>query len=91
MAFPGEVTKRQYCVEDYKVDMFFPEHNIVVECDEHGHCSYSRAKEEARTNTIKEVLDNPVIVRFNPDAQDFDMWGVIGQIYQHLRASLVRK
>ena len=90
-AFPGEVTRQQFDVQGYRLDMYFPEHRIVVECDEHNHAAYNPAAEYKRTSVINEVLDNPRVVRFNPDAPDFNIIDVIGQIYQLVRASLVKK
>lgn len=95
-SFPGEVgdLQREVVTEmgnRYRLDLYFPEHNIVVECDELGHRSYSSVEDETRTSAIKELLQNPKFVRFNPDVGDFNLFAVIGEIYQHIRASLVKK
>ena len=95
-SFPGEVAELQYEIVTeagnlYNIDLYFKEHNIVVECDEGGHAQYDPAKDQQRTTDIKETLDGCVFVRFNPDAADFDLFCVIGQIHQHMRASLLRK
>ena len=74
-----------------KFDLYIPAHNIVVECDENGHVNYNLARERRRTRIIKEQLSNPIFVRYNPDEADFDLFGVIGEIYQHIRASRVKK
>lgn len=95
-SFPGEVIRRQMPVESststwYRVDLYFKEHNIVVECDENGHSGYDAEQEEDRKLAIREILQDPVVIRFNPDEPSFDIFKVIGQIYQAIRASLVTK
>lgn len=75
----------------YRVDLYFREHNIVVECDENGHAHYDQAKEDHRTLAIRDALDEPVLIRYNPDDAAFDIFRVIGQVHQAIRASLVKK
>ena len=73
----------------FRVDLYFKEHNIVVECDERGHSSYDEEKEEDRKLAIREIFQDPVVIRFNPDEPFFDIFKVIGKIHQAIRASLV--
>lgn len=62
---PLEMT-RQYRVGNYKVDLYIPELNIVVECDENDHKYYDRIKEMQRTAMI-DLLIKPKWIRYNPD------------------------
>lgn len=94
--FPGEIMRYQAEVlsdvgRAYRVDLLFPEHNIVVECDENGHAAYDIEGEEERTNTIISKLQGPSIIRFNPDSPTFNIHKVVGRIFQEIRASLVKQ
>lgn len=44
--------RQQYPVGPYKVDIYLPDLNIVVECDERGHSGYSQFKEVIREQFI---------------------------------------
>lgn len=93
-AFKTEISIRQFPVSmdgQYSLDLFMPEHNIVVECDEKSHAHYDRDSEEERTQSIMEALDCPLFIRFNPDAKDFDIFSVIGDIHSAIRASIISK
>ena len=35
--FHGEKMKRQFKIGNYRIDLYFPEHKIAVECDEFDH------------------------------------------------------
>jgi very-short-patch-repair endonuclease len=71
-AFKGHVMKRQFAVDDYHVDVYFPKYNIVVECDERDHTGYNKVQDAVRTRFIDESLKCKW-VRFNPNASDFDI------------------
>ena len=85
-AFKTEKFEDQYKIGKYYLDLYFPEYKIVVECDENGHADRKPYKERERMDFVNEKLgltdDN--WVRFNPDAEDFDISKVIGQIYTRI-------
>lgn len=83
-AFEGERMLRQYTVGSYRVDLYFSEFNIVVECDENGHKHYELETELERTAYITSTLKNRW-VRYNPDAKDFNVIAVVNQIYRLVR------
>ena len=33
----GISMKRQFSIGSYRVNLYFPEHNLAIECDEHDH------------------------------------------------------
>ena len=66
----------------YRVDLVFPEPNIVVERDEKDHAAYDIEEEEERTNTIISKLQGPSIIRFNPDSPTFNIYIYIYRFYQ---------
>lgn len=75
--FPAMV--REYKVEKYRVDLYMPEINLCVECDECGHQEYNAAQETERQTVIEKKLACRFL-RFNPNAIDFDMSDVIADI-----------
>jgi very-short-patch-repair endonuclease len=42
--------KRQYIFDTYKVDLFFPAYNLVIECDEYNHEDRDKEYEKIREN-----------------------------------------
>ena len=92
-AFPAEVFLTQYPCKygEYFLDAYLPDHNIVLECDEHDHAGYDKGKEAMRSREIGAELKDPTFIRFNPHAQDFDIFTVIGRIQTAVRASLIAK
>lgn len=78
--FPSLKFRHQYSVSGYRVDMYSPRYNIIVECDENGHDNYDIEKEAKRTQKINECLNNPQWIRFNPDAYGFTIVTVIADI-----------
>ena len=35
--FEGISMKRQFSIGSYRIDLYFPEHKLAIECDEHNH------------------------------------------------------
>jgi prophage antirepressor-like protein/very-short-patch-repair endonuclease len=82
-AFQGERMIYQHRVGAYRLDLFFPDYKLVVECDEKNHRAYDKNKEEERQQWITSKLDASW-VRFNPDDRDFDIFLVISEIHKHM-------
>ena len=72
--------ERETRMGSYKVDMFFPDHNLVVECDEMGHVDRDAAHELAREQFI--IARGHKLIRFNPNDDAFDMALVLRDIMQ---------
>ncbi len=70
--------KRQYKFKKYKVDLYFPDYKLVIECDENNHDDRDPIYEKAREDYI--ILLNNKIIRFNPNSIDFDLSNVIKDI-----------
>ena len=85
-SFKTEKFEDQFKVGRYYLDLYFPEYKIVVECDENGHTDRKPYKERERMDFVNEKLgltdDN--WIRYNPDAEDFDISKVIGKIYTRI-------
>ncbi len=75
------IIKSQYCIDGYFLDMYLPEYNLVIECDEFGHSKYNKDKDNEREKYIKDKLKCKFI-RFNPDAKNFNIITVIKEIYK---------
>lgn len=71
----------------YYLDLYFSDYRIIVECDENGHNDRRPSDERKRMDDVNEVLDidDTHWVRFNPDAHDFDISRVTGQIYRKMK------
>jgi very-short-patch-repair endonuclease len=85
-AFKTEKFEDQFKVGRYYLDLYFPDYKIVVECDENGHADRKPYKERERMDYVNKELEltDDNWVRFNPDAEDFDISKVIGQIYTRI-------
>jgi very-short-patch-repair endonuclease len=70
---------RQQRLLNYRVDLYFPDQRVVVECDEHGHVDRDQEYERRREQDLKRAL-NCTFVRFNPDADDFCLAKLISRI-----------
>jgi very-short-patch-repair endonuclease len=70
---------RQYKVGKYRVDLYIPDIDLCVECDERGHLEYNAVEEAARQAYVEKELACRFL-RFNPNAIDFDLSDVISDI-----------
>jgi very-short-patch-repair endonuclease len=78
-AFAHLRAERQYRVPPYAVDLYFPDHRIAVEYDEHGHRNYNKKAETRRQQHLEQALACTV-GRYNPDAPGFNVGDVINRI-----------
>jgi transposase-like protein/very-short-patch-repair endonuclease len=82
-AFKTEKYEDQLKINDFYLDLYFPNYKIVVECDENGHQDRKPCDERIRMDYVNLELgitdDN--WIRYNPDEHDFDISKVIGKIY----------
>ncbi len=75
--------KTQYQVGIYKIDLYFIDKKIAIECDEVGHKDRDQFYEANREKFIKDMLKCK-IVRYNPDELNFNIFNVINQIIRQL-------
>jgi len=63
----------QYPVDKYKLDLYFPSHRLIIECDENGHNDRNPEKERERMDyvNLKLKITDENWLRFNPDDKDF--------------------
>lgn len=79
--FKGLEMIRQYKVLSYRLDLYFPKYNLIVECDEFGHSDRDVEYEKKRTDNIVAELKDPIFIRFNPDEKNFTIFEVLNQIF----------
>lgn len=84
-----DVTKvvLQKVIGNYKIDLYFPEYRIAVECDELGHEMRDADYEAEREKYISEHLKCQ-FVRYNPDEKDFKINSVISEICRIIISTL---
>lgn len=63
----------------YLIDLYFPDHRIAVECDEHGHRDRNKTYEADRQKFITDKL-GCVFVRYNPHDRDYTPEAVADRI-----------
>ena len=83
-AFSGEYMIFQHIVGKYRIDMYFPEYNLAIECDENDHNDRDQLYEKYRQKYLTKRLKCEFI-RYNPDADDFDVMDVVNQVFQHIK------
>ena len=71
--------EKQYHIGKYRVDLYFIDKKIVVECDEDGHKDRDIEYEQNRENYIKQQL-SCTFLRFNPDEPNFKLSSVITKL-----------
>jgi len=85
-AFNGEKMLTQYAVDKYRIDLYFEEYKLAIECDEDFHRNQV-VEDEEREHIIKNTL-GCTFIRFHPDDKEFNMYKVINQIYSHIMSNL---
>jgi very-short-patch-repair endonuclease len=78
-AFRHTNYKIQYKVDKYRIDLYFIDYKIAIECDEFNHKDRDRKYEIERETFIKKKLGCKFI-RYNPDDEDFSVFDVINEI-----------
>lgn len=73
-------TELQYKVDNYEIDLYFPDLLLAVECDENGHGDRSLITENERQDFISNKLKCQFI-RFNPDVPHFNIGDILNKIF----------
>jgi len=84
--FKNEAYKLQYNINNkYFIDLFFPDYNLALECDENQHNKEkNKLLDKEREDYIKNEL-NCVFIRFKPYNNNFDIFELINKIYLHIK------
>lgn len=78
--FKDEKTVTQKQFDNYYVDLYFPKYKICVECDEAGHYSERKCKEDAVRQQYIEENYNVQFVRYDIDKSDLSVAKCIRKI-----------
>ena len=70
--------KRQYVFDKYRVDLYFIDYKLVIECDENNHIDRDVLNEKTREDYIISLGNK--IIRYNPNTSTFDLSNVLSQI-----------
>jgi very-short-patch-repair endonuclease len=70
--------KRQFTIGKYRVDLYFVDYKLVIECDENNHDDRDPENEKIRETYIS-TLGNKII-RYNPNEKGFDLSNVLREI-----------
>jgi very-short-patch-repair endonuclease len=79
-AFAGEILKLQYVVNNYRIDLYFPEYKLAIEFDESYH---ENQEEEDRLR--QEHISNILKCRFIRIKEADDVFTIINLIYVHIK------
>ena len=81
--YEGISMKRQFSIRSYRIELYFPEHKLAIECNEHDRKGRDTKYEIRRQKFIEDQL-NCKFLRYNPDAKDFTIESVLNQIFQYI-------
>jgi very-short-patch-repair endonuclease len=70
--------KRQCYFGKYRVDLYFVDYKLVIECDENNHSDRDQIQEKIREKYIISLGNK--IIRFNPNDASFDLSNVLREI-----------
>ena len=85
LLFFGEKIILQHSVPEYKIDLYFPEHNLEIEIEEKNHIDRNKTEEE-RERKIKEYL-NCGFIRINLDIEGYDEYSEFSRIQNYINNS----
>ena len=70
--------KRQFIIGEYRVDLYFIDNKLVIECDENNHTDRDTIQEKIREEYIISLGNK--IIRYNPNTSSFDLSNVLREI-----------
>jgi len=70
--------KRQLYIGKYRVDLYFIDYKLVIECDEFNHEDRDITEEKNREEYICSLGNK--IIRYNPNEKNFDLSNVLRKI-----------
>ena len=81
--FKGENMLTQYSVGTYRIDLYFPDYKLAIECDEYDHSDRDQEYEQTRQHYIEDKLGCKFI-RYNPDSKNYNIFNVLNKIYKEM-------
>ena len=89
-AFNGEEMIHQFGVGKYRIDLYFPEYKLAIECDEFGHEDRDIESEVERQKFIENTLGFKFIC-YNPNVKDFCILEVVNKIFVQIKSFFKKK
>jgi len=77
--FSSHKIKHQEKMGIYRVDVFFPDYDLIVEIDERGHRQYNQIKEAQREGFISA---HHTVIRYDPDSEKIE--ALYRKIHEHI-------
>ena len=77
--------KRQYIFGKYRVDLYFIDYKLIIECDENNHADRNAEQERIREEYIVSLGNK--FIRYNPNTPLFDLSNVLSEINSVLFAT----
>jgi very-short-patch-repair endonuclease len=81
---------KQFRVGSYYIDLYIPEHNLAIECDEHNHRYRDPENEKERQQYIEDKLKCQFF-RFDPDSKNFNIYKLIRDVENFLKNKETQK
>ena len=83
--FKYEKIKNQYKCNNYRIDLYFIDYKLAIECDELQHNrNHNKIEDNIREEIIKNKL-NCTFIRYNPFSNNFNIFDVIHLIFYHIK------
>ena len=73
----------QFSIGSHRIDLYFPEHKIAVECNEYDHIDRDIYYEINRQKFIEDQL-NCEYIRYNSDAENVRIERVLSKIIRFM-------
>ena len=73
----------QHSINQYKIDLYLPNHKLAIEIDENGHSERNQIYEQKRQQDITNLLDCKFL-RVNPDDVNFKISLFLADIVKHI-------
>jgi very-short-patch-repair endonuclease len=77
--------KRQFIMGKYRIDLYFPEYKLAIECDENDHVDRDAEKEKEREEYIVSLGNK--LIRYNPNTPTFDLSNILREINRVIMGS----
>src|ERR1700733_8399951 len=85
--------KEKYVIQQtfgqYRIDLYFPDYKLAIECDEFDHKDRNKEYEKQREQFIKQK--GVTLIRFNPDDSQFSILNVISKFNYNIQKFYINK
>lgn len=83
-AFKCENIMRQYICDKYRIDLYFIDYKIALECDELQHNLQKNIQTDLKREEVIKNKLNCEFIRFKPYEPDFNIFELIGKIHNRI-------